>query len=347
MRHLALAACLVLTGSVAHAENGRRAKPTKAKHRVKIAPPIEREDDAESDDENEDEDEAPERTARFAGRSERKAARHMRMREEEEEDEAEDEATDKEERVAFAERDLDEEMVDTPKKLRKATAPARKNDWNVAIGPYLWASSVDADVSIGGESVGTGIDFSQLNSHAKYGIELLAEVRYRKFSITGDLMYGVVGIDAEKEVGPLMVSLDGTASSLLIDGTAGYSFYGDDKSLVSIEGRGGIRYQRTAISGALGLGGSTVVKPHSVSGGSDGFAGGRVTVRPFRRFHFTGAADYGLFGASSTTWSASADASARITKHVMFSLGYRTLTIDRSNTAITMHGPRAALQLLF
>jgi hypothetical protein len=54
-----------------------------------------------------------------------------------------------------------------------------------------------------------------------------------------------------------------------------------------------------------------------------------------------------VFGASTSTWSAAADASVRVHKYVLLTLGWRTMTNERPNTSIVVHGPRAAVQLMF
>jgi hypothetical protein len=257
------------------------------------------------------------------------------------------------ERVAFADPDqpvhavdADTIQIDAPVKIHKSVEPQAK-DWHVAIGPYLWASSVDANVSLGPTTVSSGVDFVQLEQHARYGMELVSEARYQRFGLYGDLMYGVVAVDGSRSVGPLMVSLDGEASSVLIDGAAGYTFYGDDHSPISLEGRAGVRYQRTGVSATLGLSGATVAPPEQVSAGADALAGGHVVVRPLAWFFFTGTADIGVVGASSRTWSASADANVQLGARLMLTVGYRTLTMDRTQVELVLHGPRAAIQLTF
>jgi hypothetical protein len=227
-------------------------------------------------------------------------------------------------------------------------APGRRaGDWHVAVGPYLWASSVDANLSVGSANIASGVDFLQTVQHAKYGAELLADARYHKVSLSGDLMYGVVGLAGGNSVGPVMVTVTGEASSLLVDGFAGYEIAGDEHSPVAFEVRGGIRYQRTAVLAAVDVGGTPVAQPAVVDAGRDALAGARVFVRPTDRVFLTGTGDIGVAGTSSTTWSAAADASVRIGSHVVLSLGYRTLTLDRPHMSMVMHGPRAALQLVF
>jgi len=300
--HLAVVACLALTGSFAHAESGRRAG-----HR-----------DRDRDRDTEDRD-------------------------------TEDRDRDRD-RIAFDVEPLDDddlEDVDSPTRLSATARRARDKVWQVAVGPYLWASSVDANLSLGPASVSTGVDYLDLQRHARYGAEVLAEVRYRRFAIYSDVMYGVVAVDGSKDVGPLMVTVAGTASSLLVDGTAGYLVLGGDHSVLSVEARAGLRYQRTAVAGSVSLAGADVAQPRYVDAAADALVGAHVVLRPFDRLLFSGTADVGVYGASQRTWSASADASVRLTAHVLLSLGWRTLTTERPNVSIVMHGPRAALQLTF
>jgi hypothetical protein len=231
-------------------------------------------------------------------------------------------------------------------KLARREHPER-SEWRVAIGPYLWASAVDANVSLGSSSVAAGVDFIPLSRHAKYGAELLAEVGYGRLSLYTDFMYGVVAVDGMAGIGPVMTGLTGSASSLMIDGAAGYTLAGDDRSLFAFELRGGFRYQRTAVSGALDVEGYSLQMPEQVDAGTDALLGARAFVRPLSWAYLSGMFDVGVFGVSSRTWSGSVDASVRVTSHFLVSLGWRTLTMDRTQVSIVMHGPRAAVQLVF
>jgi hypothetical protein len=318
---------------------------SKAKHRLAI----------DARDEDDDDADAPPK-ARLSG-SARNPSRSARERDEVESDDTADAPAKSDRgrkgfrtaRASFDSEDAiapEEIEIDVPVKVRKV-ATKRASDWHLAIGPYLWASSVDANVSLGGASVSSGVDFAQITHHARYGAELLAELRYRRFSIATDFMYGVVDLDGDKTVGPLMVNIHGTASSLLFDGTAGYMITGGDHSLLSIEGRAGVRYQRTSVDAAVGISGSDVASTEKVMAGADAIAGGRVLVRPFNRFYFSSTFDIGVVGSSSLTWSVAADASARLTSRLLLSVGWRTLTLEGAAVSMVMHGPRAAIQLTF
>ena len=233
-------------------------------------------------------------------------------------------------------------------KLIGVAPAASSRGWQVAIGPYLWASSVSANVSLGG-SVSTGIDigFIPLERHAKYGAEVLAEVRHGRFAISGDLMYGVAAVNGSTSIASVMMTLTGNASSLLIDGAASYQVIGDEDALFSLEARAGVRYQRTEVSGALDVAGFSLQSPDAVDDGCDGLVGTRAVLRPTHWLALSGLFDYGVVGVSDRTWSASGDASLRVASHILVMAGYRTLTMERARVSLSMQGPRVAVQLVF
>jgi hypothetical protein len=377
MRHLlAIVACLAVTGSAVdaaprHARHAKVAKKAKAKvtHRKKAAPPakqhvaIKDDDDIEIDEDAIEIDETPAAakiaktdTATKSYKS-RKADKADETDDSDEADEADDaddaadaddadEADDADDEVA-AESDEDEsEEIDEAPALTKHASLRRAKKWNVAIGPYLWASSVDAKVLLGSESIGAGVDFFQITKHAKYGIPVLLEARYGRFTVLGDMMYGVIGVNGMKELGPVNVQLDGTIKSLQFDGFGGVTALGNSESKVALEARGGVRYQRTVIAGSLGTAEMPAAPIGMVTASTDWLVGARAFVRPWRRVFFTGQADIGVAGTSARTWSAAADASVRL-PYALISVGYRTMTTDNPYVSVVMHGPRIAIQASF
>ena len=257
-------------------------------------------------------------------------------------------------KVAFESRaavsdDSDEKDADKDTARLEKVAPAPANHgWQLSIGPYLWASSVDANVSLGGStSTGVDIGFIPLERHARYGAEVLAEVRYGRFAISGDLMYGTAAVTGSTSIASAMVTLNGNASSLLVDGAANYQVIGDQDALFSLEARAGVRYQRTAVGGDVSLAGAMLKIPDAVDGGSDVLVGARAVVRPTHRFFLSGMFDVGVAGVSNNTWSVTADAGLRVSSHFLVMAGWRTLTMERSLVSLALHGPRVAVQLVF
>jgi len=78
--------------------------------------------------------------------------------------------------------------------VRAEPRPADRG-WQVSIGPYLWASSVEANVSLGG-SVSTGVDigFIPLVQHAGTGPRSSARSGTAGSRCNGDLMYGAEAV---------------------------------------------------------------------------------------------------------------------------------------------------------
>jgi hypothetical protein len=267
----------------------------------------------------------------------------------------EDAATPDAKQVALESRDTgadaDADIIDrAPRKdtaiARTARAPA-DHGWQVAIGPYIWASSVEANVQLGAATAGVDIGFIPLVQHTRYGIEALAEVRHGRFAISADVMYGVTAVTGSTDVAGLMVTLDGSASSLLIDGAVSYDVVGDQDAVFSLAARGGLRYQRTVVDGAVSIAGASVSSPEAVDDAADGIVGARGVVRPVPWLALSGMFDIGVIGASDRTWSATGDASVRVSSHVLVSAGWRTLTLERARVSLSLQGPRAAVQLVF
>jgi hypothetical protein len=145
----------------------------------------------------------------------------------------------------------------------------------------------------------------------------------------------VLGLEGSSDVGPLMVTVDGV-SSLQFDRLAGYRVQQHYTKLA--EARAGVRYARTGIAGTIGLSGSEF-DAEIVDASTDFLAGARVYVRPFSRLFATVTVDQSLFGTSSSTWSVGADANVRITNHVLFAAGWKTMTQQKATIATTMYGP--------
>ena len=336
--HLALAVCVTFLGSVADAAPKRRGGRHAKRHEVarladdvddvdaKKAKQASKTNDDDDDDEDEDEADAAD--------------------DDDDADEARSGTKRKRSRRKAVAADSDSAEIDAPLKARKRGVKKGLRDWNFAIGPNIWMASVDANVAVGAKDVGTAIDFFQLSRNTRYGVPILAEARYKRFTFAADLLYGVIDVNGANEVGPLMVTLDGTISSLLVDGLLGFRLLGGDDKKLTVEARAGVRYQRTVITGAIGVDGSDF-STTIVDKGGDLLAGARVVVRPWNRFFLAGTVDQSVVGSSTSTWSAGADANIRITSRILLAAGWRTLTQQRAAISTVMHGPRAAIQLLF
>lgn len=262
------------------------------------------------------------------------------------EEEEEDEAPKKQ--VAVQEEEAEEPVEEeAPVVVHRHVAKPRKNDWNFAIGPYLWASDVDANVAVGGSNIAKGLDFSSISSHARFGIPLQSEIRYGKLAFAGDLTYGVVDMGFNENAGPVMATVQGTVNSTMVDAFGGYTVLGDEHSTISLEPRLGLRYSATEIRGAATVQDQTAAMLVSVTSSKDLLAGGRIFLRPLPWLFASAEFDHGVVGDAADTWSAMFLANAKLGRHVQLSAGYRTLTTETAGTSIVMHGPRVSVSVLF
>jgi hypothetical protein len=224
--------------------------------------------------------------------------------------------------------------------------PAPSPGWTFAIGPYVWASSVQANVSLGSLTAGVDIGFLSIVRHTRYGGEALMEARRGRFGISADVMYGEAAIDGSTEIASVMATFTGKAGSLLLDSAVGYDVLGDEASAFSLEARPGVRYQRTTIQGQLSAAGIMLQTPELVEGGTDLLLGARATLRPAHWAELSGAFDIGVAGSSDRTWSYTVDAAVHVASWLRLAAGWRSMTTQRSSVSIEMSGPRIALQLV-
>jgi hypothetical protein len=233
-----------------------------------------------------------------------------------------------------------------PEEVTDARRPSPSPGWTFAIGPYVWASSVQASVALGALTAGVDIGFLSIVRHTRYGAEALMEARHGRLGISADVTYGAAAIDGSTEIASVMATFTGQAGSLMLDSAVGYDVLGDEASAFSLEARSGVRYQRTSIQGQLSAAGFTLQTPELVDDSTDLVLGARATVRPARWAQLSGAFDLGVAGSSDRTWSYAVDAGVHVSSWLFLAAGWRSLTTQRSSVTIEMSGPRVALQLV-
>jgi hypothetical protein len=160
-------------------------------------------------------------------------------------------------------------------------------------------------------------------------------------------MYGAAAFDGSKEMLTRMTSVNANVGTLLLDYASSYQLLGDDSTMIALEARSGIRYQRTTIQGEVGGLGMMRKTPDIVDAGADVVVGARAVVRPMPSVELVGTFDVGIGGVSDSTSSKSLDATVRVSKSLSLTGGWRSLTMQRSLVNISLSGPRAALQYLF
>ena len=101
----------------------------------------------------------------------------------------------------------------------------KRKDWTFKLAPYAWLAGTATDV--GSEKIRQS--FNDLTSLTNFGFQMLAQAKYKKWSLSTNLTYAKLG-DAVKE-GPLLI--DFAVNQIILDTKLGYTLidkidFGDD-----------------------------------------------------------------------------------------------------------------------
>jgi len=104
-------------------------------------------------------------------------------------------------------------------------AEEERKDWSFKIAPYAWLAGTATDV--GGEKIRQS--FNDLASLTNFGFQIIAQARYKKWSLSSNLTYAELG--SNEEIGPINVDLNIT--QVILDTKLGYILidkidFGDD-----------------------------------------------------------------------------------------------------------------------
>jgi hypothetical protein len=226
-------------------------------------------------------------------------------------------------------------------------APAPKR-WHLAIGPYVWASSVHAELALGPIDTSVDVGFLDIVSHVDRAAAASLAVSRGKLSFDGSLQTSTLSLGTSRDIGPITAGVEGSVDSLLVEASAGYAVLGSDTATRSIEVRPGIRYQGLTVhgGGTLGIGDSTVGTGGEFSdGGIDYLVGARGRYQVSRRWQLSATGDLGVAGYSDSTWSLSAHATVQVVRWFAIAGGWRTLSNARGATTMQLSGPQIALML--
>ncbi|NOQ92375.1 MAG: hypothetical protein GQ552_06640, partial [Flavobacteriaceae bacterium] len=101
----------------------------------------------------------------------------------------------------------------------------QRKDWTFKLAPYAWLASTATDV--GSEKIRQS--FNDLTSLTNFGFQIIAQAKYKKWSLSTNLTYAKLG-DAVEE-GPLLI--DFAIDQIILDTKLGYTIidkidFGDD-----------------------------------------------------------------------------------------------------------------------
>jgi hypothetical protein len=220
--------------------------------------------------------------------------------------------------------------------------------WHFLVAPYLWASAIRADVTVGAITRDFHLSFSDILRHFEFGVQGHLEASHGPWSIMLDPTY--LKLSAERDQGLVKPKL--TSQTVLIDTGVFYRIFSRPMTAsqsISFEILGGARYLnvRNALDFPIGL---------SVSGRTQLAApivGGRfkVDITPVTHAWLRG--DVGGFHVDNVnhTWNLATGISYSINPHVELALAYRALNIHfnkgNATTDMLMYGPMAGVGVRF
>jgi hypothetical protein len=239
---------------------------------------------------------------------------------------------------------------------------SERKDWGFSISPYAWLAGQSADV--GGEKLRQS--FNDLSSLTNFGFQLAAQARYKRYILSFDGTYAILGADG----GTDLLDVEFSLNQLIIDTRLGYLFYDDihykeDEVIAgwSIEGHLGAKHWRNdiGINYALSVGDN----PPLVEGELDELQqwwdlmlGVKTRFVLSKRVLLGVGADIGGFGignSSNLSWDINYYNTFRITKLINVTAGYRSFNFNRVDgeggdaleTRVRVYGPLLGVSFVF
>jgi len=221
--------------------------------------------------------------------------------------------------------------------------PEPESEWQVGIEIYSWAAGLGGDVSLGGFEYDFGYGFGDILQELDMAGFVTANVRYRRFSFLGDVMYLKLSPTANPTRAPFLTSNLGI-HMVIANGIGLYRVWDGENGFLDIGG--GIRYvynQTKATTAGLLIpprfSSSTI---HSLNG-----VAALHTVYHWTPRFYTGL--YGDVGAgdANITWQALGSVNYKLTDNFTASLGFRWLQFKNDRLDIAMFGPYAGLVIWF
>ncbi len=239
----------------------------------------------------------------------------------------------------------DDENKDAAKPEVSKPAPRK---WSVEVGPSVWAASVATTIKLGPIEIHRNVPFAQIVQYLDGGMSGSLEARYGRFTATGGFQFGRLA--TTKEIADGMGEIEGSLTTILIEGAVGYTVLGGPDARFSFEPRAGFRYNSLDLEGmgTLGIGGTTLSAQGGFHrSGTDYLVGARGRVRLHRRFALVATGDTRIAGDSYSTWSLAGDMRVRATRWLTVSAGWRVLETEQTPMTVRRNGPQFVAQVRF
>jgi hypothetical protein len=239
--------------------------------------------------------------------------------------------------------------------LISATAPEPtqpiEERWTFSITPYFWAAGLSGETSQFGVPLVIDIDadFSDIFDNLDFAAMAIADARYGRFSIFGDVIYTKISSGTDTPLGILASSVEVESSTFAGFAGAGYSVLEGPAGRLDVVG--GVRVW--SVETNIGFDGALLdgVSFEDSATWVDGLVGLRGNYSFTSNFYITG---WGLVGAGGADidWDLFGGVGYRINDTFAATAGYRALGVDYSNDDgflfdVVQQGPILGLTIRF
>jgi hypothetical protein len=236
-------------------------------------------------------------------------------------------------------------------------APARAQEWELSLAPYLWGAGLEGTLEAERVTAEVDIPFSDIWDNLDAGVLTHLEARRGKFSLASNLVYLKLSPDAEKPRNPLLPVAPPGSFRVRAVVQQGIFELRPAWEVASFEPGGGVRlaldlgpgarvmwldqHLHVALRPGVPLGPFSRRFDESVAW-VDLVGGVRVRAQLGEKLRLSLAGDYGGFDIGSSshrTWSLLGFLSYSLGEHWDLALGWRTLEIERGAADLEMAGP--------
>jgi len=226
---------------------------------------------------------------------------------------------------------------------------ASEQGWTFAVAPYFWAAGLSGEIAqFGSPTVDVDTSFSDILKNLDFAAMAVAEARYDRYSIFGDLMYVKLSAGSATPRGILADSVDVTSETFSGLIGAGYSILKSDVGQLDIVGGARVWSVNTDIDFHGGpLDG---VSPSDGATWVDGLVGVRANYSLTPEIYLTG---WGMVGAggANVDWDVAAALGYRFNERFSAVAGYRALGVNYRDDGfvfdVVQQGPILGLVMRF
>ena len=208
-----------------------------------------------------------------------------------------------------------------------APTPVSADHWTFNVTPYFWAAGLSGETQQFGVPLTVDIDsdFSDIWNNLDFAAMALAEGRYGRFSVYGDVIYTKLGAEGSTPFGILADNVEVTSTTFAGLAAAGYAVLEGPSGHLDIVGGVKVWSVKTEISFDGGL-----LDGNSVEDSAtwvDGMVGVRGNYAFTPKFYVMG---WGLVGAggADVDWDVAGGIGYNFNDTFSATVGYRAMGVD-------------------